>query len=96
MSNTTLAEKAKVKTETDPRKDAAAREKLVTARIGLLLKAPFFGNLATRLTLHNADEWWDNIPAKHTLAVIEWRHQIPWGSIPAPIQTPCKQICASQ
>ena len=57
MSNTTLAEKAKVKTETDPRKDAAAREKLVTARIGLLLKAPFFGNLATRLTLHNADEW---------------------------------------
>ena len=57
MSNTTLAEKAKEKTVTDPRKDAAAREKLVTARIGLLLKAPFFGNLATRLTLHNADDW---------------------------------------
>jgi predicted metal-dependent peptidase len=33
------------------------REKLITARIALLLKAPFFGNLATRLKLENADEW---------------------------------------
>lgn len=56
MSNT-LAEKTKVKTITDPRVDTAAREKLVTARIGLLLKAPFFGNLATRLQLLNADDW---------------------------------------
>lgn len=37
--------------------DRAVREKLVTARIGLLLKAPFFGNLATRLELVNADSW---------------------------------------
>jgi predicted metal-dependent peptidase len=37
--------------------DASVREKLVTARIGLLLKAPFFGNLATRLELVNADSW---------------------------------------
>ena len=37
--------------------DREAREKLVTARIGLLLKQPFFGNLATRLKLVNADEW---------------------------------------
>lgn len=37
--------------------DSAVREKLVTARIGLLLKAPFFGNLATRLKLVNADSW---------------------------------------
>jgi predicted metal-dependent peptidase len=29
----------------------------VTARIGLLLRQSFFGNLATRLTLVNADEW---------------------------------------
>jgi len=57
MSNTTLSEKQKTVTKTDPRMDAAAREKLVTARIGLLLKAPFFGNLATRLTLINADAW---------------------------------------
>ena len=37
--------------------DRKAIEKLTTARIGLLLKAPFFGTLATRLTLKNADEW---------------------------------------
>lgn len=57
MSDTTLAEKSKAKTETNPRVDAAAREKLITARVGLLLKAPFFGNLATRLVLTNADDW---------------------------------------
>jgi len=57
MTDTTLSEKQKVVTVTDPRKDAAAREKLTTARIGLLLKAPFFGNLATRLQLTNADAW---------------------------------------
>jgi predicted metal-dependent peptidase len=56
MSNT-QAEKPKVKTVTNPQVDAAARDKLVTARIGLLLRAPFFGNLATRLQLTNADEW---------------------------------------
>ena len=32
-------------------------EKLVTARIGLLLRHPFFGNLATRLQLVDATEW---------------------------------------
>jgi len=32
-------------------------DKLVTARIGLLLKHPFFGNLATRLQIVNADDW---------------------------------------
>ena len=41
----------------DPKVDALVREKLVTARIGLLLKAPFFGNMATRLELTNADSW---------------------------------------
>ena len=56
MSNT-LAEKSKVVTITNPQVDAAARDKLITARIGLLLKAPFFGNLATRMQLINADEW---------------------------------------
>jgi predicted metal-dependent peptidase len=55
--STTLAEKSKVKTVTNPQVDALARDKLVTARIGLLLKAPFFGNLATRMQLINADEW---------------------------------------
>ena len=54
---TTLAEKSKTVTVTDPKVDASAKEKLVTARIGLLLRAPFFGNLATRMNLINADEW---------------------------------------
>jgi predicted metal-dependent peptidase len=41
----------------DPKLDALIREKLITARVGLLLRASFFGNLATRLKLVNADEW---------------------------------------
>ena len=32
-------------------------DKLTTARVGLLLKAPFFGNMATRMRLIEADEW---------------------------------------
>ena len=57
MSETTAAEKSKVVTVTDPKVDAAAKEKLITARIGLLLKAPFFGNIATRMDLVNGDAW---------------------------------------
>jgi predicted metal-dependent peptidase len=41
----------------DTKLDRVVREKLVTARVGLLLRASFFGNLATRLKLVNADEW---------------------------------------
>lgn len=43
--------------QTNPQTDMAVREKLITARVALLLKAPFFGNLATRLKLENADDW---------------------------------------
>ena len=32
-------------------------EKLTTARVGLLLKAPFFGNMATRMKLIDASDW---------------------------------------
>jgi len=32
-------------------------EKLTTARVGLLLKAPFFGNMATRMQLKDASDW---------------------------------------
>ena len=32
-------------------------EKLITARVGLLLRHPFFGNLATRLTMVDASDW---------------------------------------
>ena len=42
---------------TDPKTDAEVREKIISARIALLLKAPFFGNLATRLEVINADKW---------------------------------------
>jgi len=41
----------------DTKLDRVVREKLISARVGLLLKASFFGNLATRLKLVNADEW---------------------------------------
>jgi predicted metal-dependent peptidase len=59
---TTTVNKKDVKSKdylgpTDPKLDALVREKLITARVGLLLRASFFGNLATRLKLVNADEW---------------------------------------
>ncbi len=58
-TNTTTAQKDKSfkGIETNPQTDAQVREKLITARIALLMKAPFFGNLATRLKLENADDW---------------------------------------
>ena len=37
--------------------EVRVREKLITARVALLLKKPFFGNIATRLKLTPADEW---------------------------------------
>jgi predicted metal-dependent peptidase len=40
-----------------PAEDREVRETLITARVGMLLKASFFGNLVTRLKLINADEW---------------------------------------
>lgn len=59
--DTTLNKKVKKKElpkiEFNQTRDNAVREKLITARIALLLKAPFFGNLATRMKLINADDW---------------------------------------
>lgn len=43
--------------KTEPLVDARARDLLITARVGLLIRHSFFGNLATRLKLINADEW---------------------------------------
>jgi len=54
---TTTKAKNYVGVKTNAETDRLVREKLVTARIALLLKAPFFGNLATRLQLINADDW---------------------------------------
>lgn len=45
------------KTITDPKVDRLAAEKIVVARVSLLMKQPFFGNIATRLIVKNADDW---------------------------------------
>ena len=37
--------------------DPAIIDKLTTARVGLLLKTPFFGNMATRMQLIDASDW---------------------------------------
>jgi predicted metal-dependent peptidase len=42
---------------TDPKIDIRARDLLITARVALLINHSFFGNLATRLKMINADEW---------------------------------------
>ena len=41
----------------DPKIDAQARDRLIGARVSLLLRHSFFGNLSTNLKLINADEW---------------------------------------
>ncbi len=43
--------------ETDPKEDHDAREALTTARVKMLLKTSWFGTMATRLPLVNADAW---------------------------------------
>ena len=59
MSTTTVNKKFKCEVgfETDPKLDATVREKLIQARVSLLINHSFFGNLATRLQLVNADSW---------------------------------------
>jgi predicted metal-dependent peptidase len=42
---------------TVPAEDLKAKDALVQSRVTLLIKNSFFGNLATRLKLVNADEW---------------------------------------
>jgi len=42
---------------TDPKVEEKAREMLIMARVNLLINHAFFGNLATRLKMVNADEW---------------------------------------
>ena len=62
MTATTTADKkvkpgCEVGFKTDPKLDLEIREKLIQARIGLLILHPFYGNLALRLKLVNADAW---------------------------------------
>lgn len=47
-------DKTRVYTESEKNK---VIDKLITARVGLLLRHPFFGNMATRLQLVDASEW---------------------------------------
>ncbi len=60
MSDVMKAEKVK---KTKPTKEYSNAEKakiidkLITARVGLLLRHPFFGNLATRMKLIDASNW---------------------------------------
>jgi len=60
MSQTTSNKRAKGQIEkkefTQSEKNKIV-DKLITARVGLLLRHPFFGNLATRLTLVDATDW---------------------------------------
>ena len=32
-------------------------DRIIVARVGLLLRHPFFGNMATRLVVKNCDDW---------------------------------------
>jgi len=48
----TYSKLRKIMAHTDPIID-----KIIVARVGLLLRHPFFGNLATRLQIKEADEW---------------------------------------
>ncbi len=41
----------------DPKRESEAIERLVLSRISLLMKQPFFGNMATRMEIKNANEW---------------------------------------
>jgi len=66
MSSVMKAEKQKkqdwVGKEFNASDKAKILDKLITARVGLLLRHPFFGNLATRLKMVDASDWC------HTLA----------------------------
>ena len=57
-ANTTATKQKKIEKQnfTSEQKNKIV-EKLITARIGLLLRHPFFGNLATRLKLVDATDW---------------------------------------
>lgn len=61
MSAVMKAEKSKKddwsNREFTPAEKAKILDKLITARVGLLLRHPFFGNLATRMSMVEAGDW---------------------------------------
>ena len=36
---------------------ADVQDRIIVARVGLLLRHPFFGNMATRMKVQNCDDW---------------------------------------
>lgn len=60
MSKTTSPSKKTAQfgpTEYDAARDAQARDRLIQARVSMLIKHDFWGKMATRMRLINADEW---------------------------------------
>lgn len=61
MTSVMKSEKMKKQDWTDkkftPAEQAKIVDKLITARVGLLLRHPFFGNMATRMKMIDASEW---------------------------------------
>ena len=51
------AQKSRVVEKMDPVLDEKARQQILAARVALVLRHGFFGNLAMRLKLMNADTW---------------------------------------
>ena len=49
-------EKTKITPEEYKRLKAEVIDKIVVARVGLLLRHPFFGNMATRLKIQEAND----------------------------------------
>lgn len=56
-TTSTSKRKSRIKTSINANMDQQARDAILSARVGLVLRHGFFGNLAMRLKLVNADEW---------------------------------------
>ena len=55
--STEIIEKKELSPEELKRLRAEVIDKIVVARVGLLLRHPFFGNMATRLIIQECDDW---------------------------------------
>ena len=55
--STEILEKKELSPEELKRLRAEVIDKIVVARVGLLLRHPFFGNMATRLIIQECDDW---------------------------------------
>ena len=55
--STEILEKKELSPEELKHLRAEVIDKIVVARVGLLLRHPFFGNMATRLQIKECDDW---------------------------------------